>query len=80
MQLAGKRILIDPVMSGYGAPVPFANRAFAGTDVYKTSDIPDIDVLVISHEHWDHLDYDTIMNLKSRIKTVVCPLGVGRIF
>ena len=80
MQLAGKRILIDPVMSGYGAPVPFANRAFAGTDVYKTSDIPDIDVLVISHEHWDHLDYDTIMNLKSRIKTVVCPLGVGEYF
>jgi L-ascorbate metabolism protein UlaG (beta-lactamase superfamily) len=80
MQLAGKRILIDPVMSGYGAPVPFANRAFAGTDVYKTSDIPDIDVLVISHEHWDHLDYDTIMNLKARIKTVVCPLGVGEYF
>lgn len=80
LQLGGKKILIDPVLSSYGAPVPFVNKAFAGTNVYKPEDIPPIDVLLLSHEHWDHLDYDTIMALQGRIKEIICPLGVGEYF
>jgi L-ascorbate metabolism protein UlaG (beta-lactamase superfamily) len=41
--------------------------------------MPDIDCLVISHDHWDHLDHDTVVALRPRIKAVVCPLGVGAI-
>lgn len=42
--------------------------------------MPDIDYLVISHDHWDHLDYHTVKQLKGRIGKVVCPLGVGEHF
>ena len=42
--------------------------------------MPDIDVLIISHDHWDHLDYATIMSLKHKIKHIVCPLGVSSHF
>lgn len=80
LQLAGRRILIDPVFSSYASPVFFANRAFLGSNVYQAADIPDIDLLIMSHDHWDHLDYPTILALKDKIQEIVCPLGVGEYF
>ncbi len=80
MQLGGRRILIDPVFSSYASPVFFINKAFSGSNIYTAADMPDIDVLAISHDHWDHLDYTTVMALKDKIKNIVCPLGVGEYF
>ena len=80
LQLAGQSILIDPVLSEDAAPVPWVNEAFAGTNIYVASDFPKIDMLLITHDHWDHLDYRTVTELKSRIGKVVCPLGVGEHF
>lgn len=60
VQLAGKRILIDPVFSDNAAPLPYANEAFAGSNPYSAGDFPDIDYLLITHDHWDHLDYPTL--------------------
>jgi L-ascorbate metabolism protein UlaG (beta-lactamase superfamily) len=80
LQLGGQRILIDPVLSPYAAPVSFANKAFAGTNQYTADDMPEIDYLLISHDHWDHLDYPTVVALKPKIKNVVCGLGVGAYF
>lgn len=79
IQTGGKRILVDPVFS-MASPVSFVNKAFKGTDIYQPEDMPDIDYLVISHDHWDHLDYTTVKKLKDRIGTVICPLGVGEHF
>lgn len=76
MQISGKRILIDPTLVS-ASPLPFVNGAFAGTDIYRPDDMPDIDYLIITHDHWDHLDYKTMLNLKGRTGKVVCPLGVG---
>lgn len=80
MHLGGYRILIDPVFSSYASPVFFVNRAFDGSNVYSAADIPPIDVLVISHDHWDHLDYPSVMALKEKTAHIVCPLGVGEYF
>ena len=81
MQLGGYKILIDPVLSDYGSPIFLVNKAFAGSSVYTAADFPQqIDVLVMSHDHWDHLDYDAIKALQPRIKNIVCPLGVGEYF
>jgi len=74
---AGRRILIDPVFSASASPLPFSVRAFAGATPYAASDMPGIDCLLISHDHWDHLDYPTLMALKERVGMVVCGLGVG---
>lgn len=79
LQLDGMRILVDPVFH-QAAPVSFVNRPFKGTDIYKPEDMPDIDCLVITHDHWDHLDYRTVTELKDRVKKVICPLGVGEHF
>ena len=77
IQLGGKRILIDPVFSASAAPVPYVNKAFVGTNPYTAEDVPEIDYLLITHDHWDHLDYSTVTALRTRTKTVVCGLGVG---
>jgi L-ascorbate metabolism protein UlaG (beta-lactamase superfamily) len=80
MQVGGKRILVDPVFSENAAPVPLANKAFEGTNTYTAEEMPDIDYLLITHDHWDHLDYPTVLALKGKIAHVVCPLGVGSHF
>lgn len=80
IQIDGKKILVDPVLSENASPLSFTTKAFEGTNIYTTDDFPEIDYLFISHDHWDHLDYKTILKLKSKIKTIICGLGTGAHF
>lgn len=78
--LEGKTILVDPVLVQF-SPVSFIGKPFPGTDIYKPEDMPErIDYLVISHDHYDHLDYKTVKALRERVDKVICPLGVGENF
>ena len=77
LQVDGKRILVDPVLSGHASPFSFTTRAFPGADRYKPADIPEIDYLFISHDHWDHLDNKAMKALKPKIKQVITSLGTG---
>lgn len=79
LQLGGVRWLMDPVFTNV-FPQRMLLRPFKGTVVYTPDDIPEIDVLLISHCHWDHLDYFTVTAIKERVGKVVCPLGVGEYF
>ena len=74
--LNGKRYLVDPVLK-MEFPASVMMKPFAGTDIYTPDDMPDIDVLIITHEHWDHLDYATLRDLRPKVSHVICPLGVG---
>ncbi|MBR1735004.1 MAG: MBL fold metallo-hydrolase [Alphaproteobacteria bacterium] len=76
-QINGKKFLIDPLFSEISSPILFSPRAFEGTNIYSTEDMPDLDYLVITHDHWDHLDYKTVVKLRDRVRKVICPLGVG---
>ncbi|QBR13874.1 MBL fold metallo-hydrolase [Sphingobacterium sp. CZ-2] len=80
LQLDGKRILVDPVFSKYASPVPFGIKAFQMTYNYTAADMPDIDILVVTHDHFDHLDYSTFEEIKGRTKQIVTSLGVGAHF
>lgn len=75
--LDGKTFLIDPVLSGYASPFSFMIPAFKGSDIYKPEDIPEIDFLILTHDHYDHLDYKTLSLIKSKVKNVYCSLGSG---
>ena len=77
IQIEGKKFLIDPVFSGNASPIPGSVKAFNGSNTYQVSDLPEIDYLLITHDHYDHLDYKTILELKSKVKTIICGLGVG---
>jgi len=80
IQLAGKRILADPVFSDYASPFSFINKAFDGATVFTAGRMPPIDYLLVTHDHWDHLDYRTVADLRDKVRNVVCPLGVGAHF
>jgi L-ascorbate metabolism protein UlaG (beta-lactamase superfamily) len=77
MQIDGKKFLVDPVFSGSASPLPNSVKSFAGSDIYTADDFPEIDYLIISHDHWDHLDYQTIKKLQPRVKKVITALGVA---
>jgi L-ascorbate metabolism protein UlaG (beta-lactamase superfamily) len=80
MQVDGMKILVDPVFSGNASPLPGTTKAFNGTNTYGVDDFPEIDYLLISHDHYDHLDYQTIKKLNGKVKKVICGLGVGAYF
>jgi len=79
LQTSGKRFLVDPVLVS-ASPVSFVNKAFPGTSIYRPQDMPAVDFLLITHDHWDHLDHKTVLHLKHRIGKIICPLGVGAHF
>lgn len=70
-------ILVDPVLSGNASPFSFLVKSYPGTDIYKADDFPDIDIVIITHDHYDHLDYKMIKQLAPRVKMFCTSLGVG---
>lgn len=77
LKVAGKYFLVDPVFSGNAAPLSFMVKAFPGSNEYKAEDMPPIDYLVLTHDHYDHLDFKTIRKLRNKVRQVYCSLGVS---
>jgi L-ascorbate metabolism protein UlaG (beta-lactamase superfamily) len=73
-------ILVDPNLNTFAGPFSGVVDAFEGADAYKPEDMPPIDVLIVSHDHYDHLDYNTVRKLKKTVKRVVVPMGIGSHF
>jgi L-ascorbate metabolism protein UlaG (beta-lactamase superfamily) len=76
LQIAGLNILVDPVF-GYASPLPIFGHPFRYTEDFTVEELPVPDVLVITHDHYDHLEYETLLALRSRVKRVVVPPGVS---
>lgn len=77
IRINGKNILVDPVFSGNASPFSFMIKAFKGSNEYRVDDLPEIDLLLLTHDHYDHLDYKTITQLVPKVKQVFCGLGIG---
>jgi len=76
MRVNGKTIITDPVFSDYASPVSFTNRSFKYSNNYDVEDLPPIDIVLISHDHYDHLDMNTIKKLDKKVGQYFVPLGV----
>ena len=74
--LNGTRYVVDPVLKPEW-PATLMMKPFAGTDIYRPDDLPDIDVLIITHEHWDHMEYATLRDIRDRVQHVICPIGIA---
>ncbi|WP_235891125.1 MBL fold metallo-hydrolase [Sphingobacterium lumbrici] len=77
MQIEGVKFLVDPVFTKNASPLYGTNNAFKGADLTLSGDMPRLDYLIITHDHYDHLDYTTFRQLKDKVSHVICPLGVG---
>lgn len=76
LNVQGKIILIDPILSKYSSPVPFVVSRFQKAPLSK-EELPEIDIVLISHDHYDHLDMDTIKFFRDKKTRFMVPLGVG---
>ena len=76
VQLGNQNIFIDPVLSERSSPVDFAGPKRFSEIALDFDDVPDIDVIFISHDHYDHLDYKTITTIDGRVQHYIVPLGV----
>ena len=76
IQLGEQNILIDPVMSKRSSPVGFAGPKRFSQVALTAENVPEIDVLFISHDHYDHLDYDVILAIDEKVSHYVVPLGI----
>lgn len=76
VELDGLRILLDPVFAERVSPVPAGPRRFHPPPI-ALADLPRIDAVLISHDHYDHLDMDTVRHLAQRGSRFFVPLGIG---
>ncbi|NRT62221.1 MBL fold metallo-hydrolase [Clostridium saccharoperbutylacetonicum] len=80
LSIDNKKMLVDPILGTIASPV-----SFAGSKRYKYSEnmmniideIPPIDAVFISHDHYDHLDYQSIVKLKDKASHFFVPLGAS---
>jgi len=77
VEIDGHRVLVDPVWSERISPVSFAGPRRWHGPLIALGDLPSIDAVVISHDHYDHLDCPTIVAMKDWNTTFVVPLGIG---
>jgi len=77
LHYSGYTILVDPVFSGNASPFTFFGKSFDGSDIFSAEDMPQIDLLLLTHDHYDHLDYNFLKQITGKVKRVVTSLGVG---
>ena len=77
IEIDGKRLMIDPMLGLSPSPVTFFSKRFNDTLPLDIKDIPALDAVLLTHDHYDHLDYKTILQLKDKVEHFYVPLGVG---
>ncbi len=78
VQTAGLNILTDPIWSERASPVSFAGPKRVTAPGIRFADLPKIDIVVVSHGHWDHLDVPSLQRLWERDRPLILvPLGHG---
>ena len=77
LQTAGLNLLTDPVWSDRVSPIPFLGPRRHRNPGLRLQDLPPIDAILISHNHYDHLDLPTLRRLSAKHRPAVfCPLGL----
>ncbi|WP_164975234.1 MBL fold metallo-hydrolase [Lutibacter sp. HS1-25] len=77
IEMEGLNIFIDPMLGNVPAPSPFLGSKRFQKELPITIDsLPNIDVVLISHDHYDHLDYGSIVKLKDKVSKFYVPLGI----
>lgn len=78
VEMGGFTIVTDPIFSHHAGPVWPMGVARHVDPPCTIDDLPDIDVCVISHDHYDHLDETSVLQLKKKVKYWAVPLGLSK--
>ena len=77
LKLHNEFFLTDPVFSERASPVQWAGPARFHKSPISIADLPPIKAVILSHEHYDHLDHASILALAAKTAHFITPLGVG---
>ncbi len=77
LEIDGQNLLLDPMLGSASAPVSFIAKRFNNTLPLAIEEFPIIDAVLFSHDHYDHLDYWSVVRLKDKVKHFYVPLGLG---
>ena len=77
LEIDGARILIDPMFGKYAAPFPLLGRKRFHPVPAKLSEFPKVDMIIQSHDHYDHLSAKTWRRIAKMNLPVITPIGVG---
>ena len=78
LTLDGKTILLDPMFGDSPSPVSFlGSKRYSKELPLEIEKIPEIDLVIFSHDHYDHLDYGSVLKLKDKVLMWYVPLGLG---
>jgi L-ascorbate metabolism protein UlaG (beta-lactamase superfamily) len=77
VEIDGVRVLLDPIWSDRCSPVSFAGPRRFFAPPLPLEEVPPIDAVLVSHDHYDHLDVPTVKALASRGTRFIVPLGIG---
>ncbi|WP_373460391.1 MBL fold metallo-hydrolase [Paenibacillus sp. V4I7] len=78
LTIDGKALLLDPMFGKAPSPFPwFGKGRYSGGLPFEIAQLPVIDAVILSHDHYDHLDYGTIMKIKHKVNKFFVPLGVA---
>lgn len=79
LRIAGQLLLLDPMLGPIASPLPpLGSHRYTKKLPVNIDNLPFIDAVLVSHDHYDHLDYGTIRKLRNRVGQFFVPLGVGR--
>ncbi|PEO08399.1 hypothetical protein CN562_25820 [Bacillus wiedmannii] len=79
LKIEGKKLLLDPMFGDASSPFPlFTSKRYSGAFSLEREDFQEIDAVIISHNHYDHLNYKSIMLLKDHAKHFYVPTGVAQ--
>ncbi|RKP51666.1 hypothetical protein D7Z26_18025 [Cohnella endophytica] len=78
LRIDGLTLFLDPMLGRAPSPFPmFGGKRYSQEPPVDIDSLPDIDAVILSHDHYDHLDYGSILKLKSKVRRFFVPLGVG---
>ncbi len=77
LEMSGKKILIDPMLGPASSPVSFLTKRFPYQQAIPLEEVKDVDAVIISHDHYDHLDYFSITRIHTHVAHFYTPLAVG---
>lgn len=79
IRMSGLTILIDPMFGPNASPIaPFATNRFSDNTLAIIDNLPEIDIMLLTHDHYDHLDFKSIKKLIPEVKNYHVALGMAR--